>query len=447
MTGAPRGWLIFDVDDTLVATFRTGFNKCVAAAGRLGLRPPTHTEFADVYGRWSFPECVQRLHSGVDVERYAAVYDSLTADHPAEPLCRLEPVLSEARAAGFGLGVLTNGPGVKTARKLAAVGVSSDDFDFVCHADNSRVAKPDPAAFYRLGQEFGVDPARAWYVSDAPADWAGSFRAGFGTIAVTAGLPNPRSGPVAPDLVVPDAGALHHLIGELATLADDPGRRRPGLLWATIFDAGFTVVEHVRSAEEIVADCLARRGFAVEPHRLADALAAAAPLLADTGRCWSSDAEIDRALTAFYCSVVIALTGRRIEEIVREVIDAYTSVDNWRERPGARAALATAGASGQYVAILANWQSSLTYVLSATGLADAVDLVVPSAKAGVGKPATAAFAAVADRLGVDLTEMAYVGDDPVTDIGGAMRAGCHAAFVPRTAPPDAIEAAVQVLCP
>jgi putative hydrolase of the HAD superfamily len=55
--------------------------------------------------------------------------------------------------------------------------------------------------------------------------------------------------------------------------------------------------------------------------------------------------------------------------------------------------------------------------------------VVASGDLGVQKPGPKAFAALVDELGVDPGRCFYVGDDPVADVGGALRSGLRAIWL------------------
>jgi len=69
--------------------------------------------------------------------------------------------------------------------------------------------------------------------------------------------------------------------------------------------------------------------------------------------------------------------------------------------------------------------------LAATGLAGWFEVVVFSREAGAEKPDRRGFDAVADRLGVDPSDLAMVGDNPHRDAAGALGAGWALAYVVR----------------
>jgi putative hydrolase of the HAD superfamily len=89
-------------------------------------------------------------------------------------------------------------------------------------------------------------------------------------------------------------------------------------------------------------------------------------------------------------------------------------------------------ARGSRIVVVSNWDVSLYDVLAETGLAGRVDAVVTSAEAGVAKPAPAIFhRALAAAGGIAPAAALHAGDDPRTDVRGALDAGLRAVLVDR----------------
>ncbi|MFZ9993554.1 MAG: HAD family hydrolase [Steroidobacteraceae bacterium] len=65
------------------------------------------------------------------------------------------------------------------------------------------------------------------------------------------------------------------------------------------------------------------------------------------------------------------------------------------------------------------------------GLGEHFQVSLNAESVGHAKPKAAAFHAVAEAMQISPAEMLYVGDDPINDIDGPRRAGCHAAWVNR----------------
>jgi phosphoglycolate phosphatase-like HAD superfamily hydrolase len=345
--GGRPGWLVLDVDDTLVDTRRTGLAKIRGVAADLGLPYLAQEDFDAAYGTRPFRACVATWFPDVDVDDFCKGYDRWAAAIPPRPLCDGARIVAQARAAGMGVGILTNGPGHKTAAKLAAVGLTASALDFVCHADNWPVAKPHPDAFAWLAA-FGVQADRTWYVSDAAADCRGSRAAGLRAVGVAAGGTASRS--AVPDLVLSRPALLETVIGRLPNL---PPRTFAGPPRGVGFDAGFTLVRDRTDAVGLVAALLAARGKRVPDTAVKAAFGAHHHLLADR-TAWSSDVSIARMLHAFYGDVLRQLGDADPDATAAAVIARYTAPENWRALPAARAVLSLVRAQGPPTGVLSN---------------------------------------------------------------------------------------------
>lgn len=88
--------------------------------------------------------------------------------------------LAELRAAGYRLGVVTNGRAAVQSAKIRGLGC---DFDAVLISEVEGMRKPDPTIFHLAAERLGVEPGECAFVGDHPdVDIAGA--AGAGMIAV-----------------------------------------------------------------------------------------------------------------------------------------------------------------------------------------------------------------------------------------------------------------------
>jgi len=108
----------------------------------------------------------------------------------------------------------------------------------------------------------------------------------------------------------------------------------------------------------------------------------------------------------------------RWREICLELVPAHvTPVD------GARDLVAALRERGVPIAILTNGWSPLQEHKIARALGDFPEPILVSERLGVAKPDPAAFAQLVAALGVAAGAVAYVGDNPSTDVRGAQDAG------------------------
>jgi FMN phosphatase YigB (HAD superfamily) len=149
---------------------------------------------------------------------------------------------------------------------------------------------------------------------------------------------------------------------------------------------------------------------------------------------------------------------------IETVVDAYSAafVDRVRPVPDATATLARLAGDGFALAILSNWPLAVTIdrFAEAHGWLPFLRAIVVSQRVGTIKPHPAIFAAAAEALGFRSgaapgaeRAILHVGDDWVSDVVGATRAGWRTAYLrarqvdtplPTSEPGDGLEAGEDV---
>lgn len=95
------------------------------------------------------------------------------------PFPGLASTLESIAAAGFGLGLVTNGRVLIQSRKIDGLGIR-DHFRSIVISEATGFRKPDPRIFEMALRELRVAPGAAAYVGDHPvADMEGARRAGL----------------------------------------------------------------------------------------------------------------------------------------------------------------------------------------------------------------------------------------------------------------------------
>ncbi|MDO8836721.1 MAG: HAD family hydrolase [Vicinamibacterales bacterium] len=224
--------LIFDLDDTLYPErqfIRSGFHAVAAEVAR---------RFA-VSQRAALASLLRALRQGTR----GLALQVLCADHqlpvalvpelvelirthvPVLTLPRSSAnTLAAARARGWRVGVLTNGPPAQQARKVAALGLAGlVDALVYAHACGDRTGKPARGAFEAVLAELGALPASSVFVGDDPwCDISGARLAGLRTILLCRTARCEHLAPSCePDVSVRDIGdviaaAAHLLNGRRA---------------------------------------------------------------------------------------------------------------------------------------------------------------------------------------------------------------------------------------
>lgn len=103
--------------------------------------------------------------------------------------------------------------------------------------------------------------------------------------------------------------------------------------------------------------------------------------------------------------------------------------------PGTRELLIRLRERGMKIGVLTNITAARLYSqkkkIEALGLESLVDLIIFSGEVGIHKPDRRLFDLAAERLGVKNEECVFVGDDPESDVRGALGADMEAFFIDR----------------
>lgn len=123
--------------------------------------------------------------------------------------------------------------------------------------------------------------------------------------------------------------------------------------------------------------------------------------------------------------------GFPFEDYFEEVYAHFARPDAWREFPETEKVLTRLHDQGIRIGVLSNWDSRLRAVLQGFAWATRLDPVLISDEVGVEKPRVGIFRKAEQKGGLTAGECALVGDDPVSDQGGAEQAGWRWALVSR----------------
>lgn len=101
--------------------------------------------------------------------------------------------------------------------------------------------------------------------------------------------------------------------------------------------------------------------------------------------------------------------------------------------------------AGVQRALISNADSDVTELCQHMAFAHELDLIVTSAIVGYEKPDVRTFRAALDPLGIDPTKAFHIGDQPKSDVIGALNTGMRAALIDRYARHDQTHHDVPVM--
>jgi putative hydrolase of the HAD superfamily len=211
------------------------------------------------------------------------------------------------------------------------------------------------------------------------------------------------------------------------------------------FDAGFTLIEPIRTTAATLAAVLASAGIPPTDEALQRAWDAAdAWFLEEYHRpdnaTWIADERIQRAWLHHHGLMLRELGIDDPEQrLAAAVIAAYAAPENWRPYPDAPAAIDALRRPDRMIGVVSDWSSHLSSLLDTLGFGRRLDFVLTSATAGAAKPAAAFYRMALERAGVSPHEALMVGDSYEADVLGARSAGMDAVLLDRYGRYDAAD--------
>lgn len=142
----------------------------------------------------------------------------------AVPLPYAEQLLKDIKAAGYKLGVITNGPDDFQKNKLRMIGVldlfddvlTSGAFAEQCGVSDPRdlrIRKPGREIFDEEARRLGEDSGELYYVGDSPInDYVGAKKAGYVPVWLSVRSPWPQIGEPTPEIWFPALEGVRGLI-------------------------------------------------------------------------------------------------------------------------------------------------------------------------------------------------------------------------------------------
>ena len=182
-----------------------------------------------------------------------------------------------------------------------------------------------------------------------------------------------------------------------------------------------------------VASCYAAHGAAWEAEPLRQVyLTLCAAEEARLQAAAPQDAFVELDLTRVFAALYLQKGVTRTPGLMEETAWFFrrSSTSHLRVYAGARELLLTLRTQGREVILLSNAQACFTRPeLDALGLTDCFDRIFISSEIGFKKPDPRFFGAALEASGQDPADCLMIGNDPVCDVEGAIRAGMDAFYI------------------
>lgn len=204
---------------------------------------------------------------------------------------------------------------------------------------------------------------------------------------------------------------------------------------AVLFDAGFTLLEPVRSVGDVYYEKALSYDIDLDRNAFNDRLRVLWTNLRDEYRSRSpellSSEEMERAAWRdFSAEVARPFPGLfdSHDAWLSELICHFDHPDAWRPIEGALELIYSLRAKGVRVGIVSNWHSALHEILKGHDITRHCEFVAVSSEVGRKKPHPHIFEHAIRALEIPLQCVAHVGDSWDEDVIGAKNAGLHAIY-------------------
>jgi putative hydrolase of the HAD superfamily len=128
----------------------------------------------------------------------------------------------------------------------------------------------------------------------------------------------------------------------------------------------------------------------------------------------------------------------------REIEEAFVNPANFSIFPEVPETLARLRSAGYRLAICSNWSWDLPLICERLDLTTYFEQIVVSARVGYAKPHPAIFQHALAAMQVRPDAAIHVGDNPIADVGGALRAGLCPVLLDRAGENAGVEAPYRV---
>jgi putative hydrolase of the HAD superfamily len=208
-------------------------------------------------------------------------------------------------------------------------------------------------------------------------------------------------------------------------------------LKAVFFDVGITLVYPHPSFAELFAETVRSRGHPMDPAVVHEALAEFGSHFVDAskeGNLWSTSTDRSRTFwLGLYRESVRAVGApeEAVDELAEALYRTFAEPSKYRLHPDVLPTLEGLEKRGLKLAVISNFEEWLEQLLETLDVTRFFPVRVISGVEGVEKPDPKIFHLALERVGVEPSASAYVGDNPYFDVESAREVGMLPVLIDR----------------
>lgn len=204
-------------------------------------------------------------------------------------------------------------------------------------------------------------------------------------------------------------------------------------------DAGYTLFTANPSPSAFYHQVCTHHGALITKEQMVEAMRAAwidtvLPEMSDPhADLFCSDEEDRQWWWKYDCEVFrrLGIPAEKHEAIFDDIYAFFSDPSAWELYPDTIESLERLTAERFSLAIVSNWNSSLSKVVNGLNLTDYFEFLIASAEVGSKKPSPKIFQLALERAGVEPSRAVHVGDTYQADVLGARRAGIRGIMLDR----------------
>ncbi len=178
--------LIFDLDDTLIASFPQYAAMHQRIATELGLRVPSLDELADYRTTWT--ETLAHYWPDTSLEPFLARYEEVADEYVYPAIDGILAAMHTLREREHRLWIVTKRSSRRLSARMQAAGVEESLFEGIFPLEQQPVTKPDPRCFEPVWDALGGRAVEeSLYVGDRREDMLAARAAGMNFLGVRSG--------------------------------------------------------------------------------------------------------------------------------------------------------------------------------------------------------------------------------------------------------------------
>ena len=186
--------IIFDIDDTLIFTYKNIYFKSNIAFKNLWIESLSYDKFIDYYRRNTFLDYVKKMNlSNSHYNSFLDLYKKAWNDIWLKSIWNIKNLIFYYINQWYDIWIITNWFWISTYKKLTFLNINPFIFKFILHADNLKFLKPSNNIFNMILKNELIKYSNVYYIWDWIIDYKSTINTKVEFIGVLTWLETKQS--------------------------------------------------------------------------------------------------------------------------------------------------------------------------------------------------------------------------------------------------------------